>query len=174
MKKKNIDLAGMNIYLNTSGNTVYYNVFDKKGYIVSHKVEQKFRVFYYRHFLIIATLVLLGDYFKTFGNTLLVGCVAAIIAEVYFRNVFLKKLKSIKDFKRDRKVSKIENIIKNDEKEKVIMKSCAYVVLSVLIVINAIQQNYNLAFMTLSVLVAVYAVYSAIINGVAISKMNSK
>lgn len=174
MKKKNIDLAGMNIYLNTSGNTVYYNVFDKKGYIVSHKVEQKFRMFYYRYFLIIAILVLLGDYFKTFGNTLLVGIVAAIAAEVYFRSVFLKKLKSIENFKRDRKVSKIENIVRGNEKEKAIMKACAYVVLGVLIVINAIQQNYNLAFMILSVLVAIYAVYSAVINGIAISKMNNE
>ena len=37
MKKKSVDLAGMNIYLNKSGNTVYYNVFDKKGYVVGHR-----------------------------------------------------------------------------------------------------------------------------------------
>lgn len=174
MKKKNIDLAGMNIYLNTSGNPVYYNVFDKKGYIVSHKIEQKFRVFYYRHFLIIAILVLLGDYFKTFENTLIVGVIAGAIVEVYFRNVFLKKLKSIKDFKRERKVSRIENIIKSNEKEKIIMKACAYIALSILIVINAIQQNYNIAFMILSTLVAIYGIYSAVINVMALSKMNSK
>lgn len=174
MKKKNIDLAGMNIYLNTSGNTVYYNVFDKKGYMVSHKMEQKFRVFYYRHFIIIALLVLLGDYFKTFENTLLIGIVTGIVAEIYFRNVFLKKLKSIKDFKRERKISRIENIIKSNEKEKIIMKACAYIVLSILIVINAIQQNYNFVFVILSILVAVYAVYSAVINVMALSKMNSK
>ena len=65
-------------------------------------------------------------------------------------------------------------IIKSEEKEKTIMKICAYIVLSVLIVINAIQQNYNSAFMILSILAAVYAVYSAVINGVAISKMNGK
>lgn len=46
MKKKDINLAGTNIYLNRAGNTVYYNVFDKKGYIVGHKIEQKFRLFY--------------------------------------------------------------------------------------------------------------------------------
>ena len=65
-------------------------------------------------------------------------------------------------------------IIKSEEKEKTVMKICAYIVLSVLIVINAIQQNYNSAFMILSILAAVYAVYSAVINGVAISKMNGK
>lgn len=174
MKKKDINLAGTNIYLNRAGNTVYYNVFDKKGYIVGHKIEQKFRLFYYRYFIVIALLVLLGDYFKTFGNTLLVGAVAVVITEFYFRKVFLKKLKSINDFKRERKVSKIEMIIKSEEKEKTVMKICAYIVLSVLIVINAIQQNYNSAFMILSILAAVYAVYSAVINGVAISKMNGK
>ena len=54
------------------------------------------------------------------------------------------------------------------------MKACAYIVLSILIVMNAIQQNYNFAFMMLSILVAIYAVYSAVINGLALNKMNSK
>lgn len=172
MKKKNIDLAGMNIYLNEYGNTVYYNMFDKKGYIVGHKIEQKFRLFYYRYFLIIALLVILGDYFKSFTNTLLAGGALAIIVEVYFRKVFLKQLKSIENFKRDKKVDKLEMIIKNKEKDKLIMKSCAYAVISVLIVINAIQQNYNFAFMVLSGMISVYAIYSVILNGVAIRKMN--
>ncbi|MEG0050985.1 MAG: hypothetical protein RR712_02305 [Terrisporobacter sp.] len=172
--KKNIDLAGMNIYLNTSGNTVYYNVFDKKGYIVGHKIEQKFRLFYYRYFMVITLLVLLGDYFKSFTNTLLVGGVAVIVVEVYFRKIFLKQLKSIDNFKRDRKVDKLELIVKNRDKDKIIMKSCAYVVLSILIIINAIQQNYNLAFMTLSGMISIYGVYSVILNGMALRKMNTK
>ncbi|WP_419725639.1 hypothetical protein [Terrisporobacter petrolearius] len=174
MNKKNIDLAGMNIYLNASGNTVYYNVFDKKGYIVGYKIEQKFRLFYYRYFMIITLMVLLGDYFKSFENTLLVGGFAAIAAEVYFRGVFLKQLKSIDNFKRDRKVNKIEMIIKNSEKEKTIMKACAYVLLSILIVINAIQQNYNLVFMALSGMISIYGVYSALLSGMALRKMNIK
>ena len=58
--------------------------------------------------------------------------------------------------------------------EKTIMKIFAYIVLSILIFINAIQQNYNSAFMILSILAAGYAVYSALINCVAISKMNGK
>lgn len=174
MKKKDIDLAGMNIYYNEAGNTVYYNIFDKKGYIVGHKVEQKFRLFYYRYFIIIAILVLLGDYFKSFENTLLVGVGAAFVAEVYFRKVYLKKLKCIENFKREKKVSKIEILIKSKDKEKITMKACAYVVLGILIVLNAIQQNYNITFVILSGLIAVYAIYSAVINGIALSRMNSK
>lgn len=174
MNKKNIDLAGMNIYLNTSGNTVYYNVFDKKGYIVGYKIEQKFRLFYYRYFMIITLMVLLGDYFKSFETTLLLGGFAIIVVEVYFRGVFLKQLKSIDNFKRDKKVNKLEMIIKNSEKEKTIMKACAYVLLSILIVINAIQQNYNLVFMALSGMISIYGVYSALLSGMALRKMNIK
>lgn len=172
MNKKNIDLAGTNIYLNKYGNTVYYNVFDKKGYIVGHKVEQKFRLFYYRYFMIIALLVLLGDYFKSFENTLLVGGVGAILVEIYFRKVFLKQLKSIDNFQRDKKVDKLEMIVKNRDKGNIIMKACAYVALSVLIVINAIQQNHNLAFIILSGVISVYAIYSAILSMVAVKRMN--
>ena len=114
------------------------------------------------------------SYFKTFQNTLLVGVAATVIAELYFRVIFLKKLKSIKDFKRERKLSKLEIIINSKAKEKTMMKLCAYVLLSILIVINAIQQNYNMIFMTLSIIVAIYGIYSAIINGVAFSKMKNK
>ena len=172
MNKNTVALAGKNIYLDMYGDTVYYNAFDKKGYIISPQVEQKFRVIYYRYSIIIIALILLGDYFKTFQSTLLVGVAATVIAE--FRVIFLKKLKSIKDFKRERKLSKLEIIINSKAKEKTMMKLCAYVLLSILIVINAIQQNYNMIFMTLSIIVAIYGIYSAIINGVAFSKMKNK
>lgn len=174
MKKKDIDLAGMNIYLNKSGNPVYYNIFDKKGYIVGHKVEHKFRLFYYRYFIIMALLILLGDYFKTFQNTILVTAFIGLAVEIYFRTVFLKQLKSIDNFKREKKISKLEIIIKSNEKEKTIVKACAYILLSILIVINAMQQNYNMVFVMISILVSLYAVYLAMLNSIAVSKMNIK
>lgn len=174
MKKKDIDLAGMNIYLDTCGNTVYYNIFDKNGYVISSKLEQKFRAFYYRYFIIVALLVLLGDYFKTFENTLLVGVVACVLSEIYFRSMFLKKLKCVKDFKREKKVSKVQNLINNSEKDKMIMKSCAYIVLSILLVINTIQQNYNVAFVILNMLIVMYSIYSVAINLIAFNKINNR
>lgn len=171
MKKHSTNLAGKNLYLDVYGNTVYYNIFDKNGYIISKEVEQKFRLFYYRYSIIIIVLILLGDYFKSLQNTILVGVGATVLLEVYFRMIYLKKLKSIKNFKRDKKVSKLEIIVRSKEKEKVIMKACAYMFLSVLIVINAIQQNFNVLFMVLSGIVAVYSIYSGVINVIAVSKM---
>lgn len=171
MKKHSTNLAGKNLYLDVYGNTVYYNIFDKNGYIIYKEVEQKFRLFYYRYSIIIIVLILLGDYFKSLQNTILVGVGATVLLEVYFRMIYLKKLKSIKNFKRDKKVSKLEIIVRSKEKEKVIMKACAYMFLSVLIVINAIQQNFNVLFMVLSGIVAVYSIYSGVINVIAVSKM---
>ena len=86
----------------------------------------------------------------------------------------MKTLKPIKNFKKDKKISRIENIVTNNQKEKIIMKAGAYIVLSILIVINAIQQNYNSAFMILNILVVIYSVYSVVINCMAFIKMNSK
>lgn len=171
MKKHVTNLAGSNLYLDIYGNTVYYNIYDKNGYIVSKETEQKFRIFYYRYSIIVIALVLLGDYFKSLSNTLLVGGGAVILAELYFRLFFLKKLKSIKNFKRDKKVSKLEIIINTKEKEKIVMKAVAYVLLSVLISINAIQQNFNIIFMALSGVIALYSIYSGILNIIAFNKM---
>lgn len=171
MKNNVMSLAGNNIYLDRYGDTVYYNIFDKNGYIVSKQIEQKFRVFYYRYSIIFIVMILLGDYFNSLQNTLLVGASAIALVELYFRIFFLKKLKVIKNFKRERKTSRLESTIKSKEKEKTIMKACAYVLLSVLIIINAIQQNFNIIFLILSAVVAVYSFYIGIINTIAFSRM---
>lgn len=171
MKKHVTNLAGNNLYLDIYGNTVYYNIFDKNGYIVSKEVEQKFRLLYYRYSIVIIVLILLGDYFKSLQNTLIVGVGAVALVEIYFRKIYLKKLKAIKNFKRNKKVSKLEVIVRSGEKEKIVMKACAYILLSVLIVLNAIQQNFNIVFMILSGIVAVYSIYSGALNIVAASKI---
>lgn len=171
MKKHVTNLAGNNLYLDVYGNTVYYNVFDKNGYIVSKEVEQKFRLFYYRYSIVVIVLILLGDYFNSLQNTLIVGVGAVLLVEIYFRGIYLKKLKVIKNFKKDKKISKLEVIVKSKEKEKIIMKSCAYTLLSILIVLNAIQQNFNIVFMILSGIVAIYSIYSVVLNIIAVNKM---
>lgn len=171
MKKDIINLAGNNIYLDMYGDTVYYNAFNKNGYIVSKQMEQKFRIFYYRYSIIFIVMILLGDYFKSLQNTFLVGIGAVVLVELYFRFIFLKKLKVIKNFKRERKTSRLESTIKSKEKEKAVMKACAYALLSVLIIINAIQQNFNELFLALSAVAAIYSFYIGIINIIAFSKM---
>ncbi|MDU3355308.1 type II CAAX prenyl endopeptidase Rce1 family protein [Clostridium sp.] len=159
MRKNTSSLAGPNIYLDRYGNTVYYNIFNKTAYLVDKNSEQKFRLIYYRYSLIVIVLVLLGDYFKSLENTLLVGIGAMVLSEIYFRGYFLNKLKVVKNFNKEK------------EKDKAVMKACAYVLFGILIVINAIQQNFNFIFIALSALVAIYSVYSAVINMIAFSKM---
>ena len=166
-----VNLSGHNLYLDKYGNTVYYNSFDKNGYIVSKQIEPKFRLFYFRYSIVFIIMILLGDYFKTLQNTFLVGIGAIVLVELYFRMFFLKKLKVIKEFKRERKTSKLESMINSKEREKAVMKACAYALLSVLIVLNAIQQNFNTLFLILSVLGAMYSFYTGIINIIAFSKM---
>lgn len=171
MKKNAVNLSGNNIYLNRYGDVIYYNIFNKHGYVVSKQVEQKFKLFYYRYSTIFIVMILLGDYFKSFTSTLLVGLGAIALVELYFRVFFLNKLKVIENFKRENKTSKLESIVNSKEKEKTVMRVCAYFLLSVLIVINAIQQNYNQLLVTLSILGAIYSLYIGIINIVALNKM---
>ncbi|WP_300381065.1 hypothetical protein [Clostridium sp.] len=171
MKKDIMNLAGNNIYLDSHANTVYYNIFNKNGYIVSKQVEQKFRIFYYRYSIIFIVMILLGDYFKSLQNTFLVGMGAIALVEIYFRFIFLKNLKVINNFKREHKTSRLDSIINSKEKEKMVMKACAYAFLSILIIINAIQQNFNVLFLALSIIVAIYSFYIGIINIIAFKKI---
>lgn len=171
MRNTASSLSGNNIYLDMYGDTVYYNIFNKNGYIISKSVEQKFRLFYYRYSIIFIILILLGDYFNTFQNTLIFGVVLITLSEFYFRVFFLNKLKVIKNFKRERKVSILENTIKSKEKEKTIMKACAYILLSILIILNAIQQNFNSIFIIISGVMSLFSLYYGVINTIAFVKM---
>lgn len=171
MKKNIVNLSGNNIYLDLYGDAVYYNIFNKNGYIISKQMEQKFKIFYYRYSIIFIFMVLMGDYFKSLQNTFLVGIVVTVLVEIYFRLIFLNKLKVIKNFKRERKTSKLESIVNSKEKEKIVMKACAYALLSVLLIINAIQQNFNVLFLTLSILGALYSIYIGIINVIAFRRI---
>lgn len=171
MKNNVSNLSGNNLYLDKYGDIVYYNLFDKNGYIVSKQIEPKFKLFYHRYSITFIIMILLGNYFKSLQNTFLVGIGAVALVELYFRLFFLKNLKVIKEFKRERKTSKLKSIINSKEKEKAVMRACAYALLSVLIILNAIQQNFNTLFLTLSVLGAMYSLYIGIINIIAFSKM---
>lgn len=171
MKKNIVNLSGNNIYLDLYGDAVYYNIFNKNGYIISKQMEQKFKIFYYRYSIIFIFMVLMGDYFKSLQNTFLVGIVVTVLVEIYFRRIFLNKLKVIKNFKRERKTSKLESIVNSKEKEKIVMKACAYALLSVLLIINAIQQNFNVLFLTLSILGALYSIYIGVINVIAFRRI---
>lgn len=171
MKREVVSLSGNNIYLDRYGDKVYYNVFDKNGYIVSKEVEPKFRLFYYRYSIVFVVMILLGDYFKSVQNTFLFGIGFMVLVESYFRFIFLKKLKIIKNFKKENKTSILEEIIRGKEKDKAIMKACAYSLLSILVVINAIQQNFNVLFLVVSSVGAVYSFYIGVINIVAFNKI---
>lgn len=171
MKSNAANIYGMNIYSNRYGDTVYYNIFNKAGYIVSKDYEQKFRVLYNRYSIIVVVLILLGDYFKTLENTLIMGAIALALTEIYFRMCFLKKLKIIENFKRANKMSKLHQTIKQGEKDKTVMKALAYIAFGVLLIINALQQNFNTAFIALSGIAALYSFYSGILNVVAFTKM---
>lgn len=109
----------------------------------------------------------------TLENTLIVGAIALILVEMYFRMCFLKKLKSIENFKREHKMSKLQQTIKQGEKDKTIMKALAYIAFGVLLIINALQQNFNIAFIALSGIAALYSFYSGIINIIAFANMKS-
>lgn len=173
MKKHVSNLAGNNIYLDMYGDNVYYNFVDKKGYLISKEMEQKFRLLYNRYAILLIVLVLLGDYFDTLSRTLLVGCGAAIGVELYFRFIYLKGLKVVKNFKRDRKISKVEALANTKEPQKIMMKGCAYVFLSILVVLNAVEQKFDMIFIVLSLVIAGYSMYLSAISFIACKKIKS-
>ena len=174
MKNQVTNLSGFNIYLDIYGEPVYYNIIDKRGYKISKTVENKFRLIHSRYSIIVILLILFGDYFGTVQNTVLVGLIAAAIIEIYFRMVFLKGLKTVTDPKKLKKTSMMESIINANEKEKTLMKGIAYLFFGVLIVLNAVQEQFNTFLLVLSGLVMIFSFYYGIANLIAVKKMKMK
>lgn len=53
------------------------------------------------------------------------------------------------------------------------MKACAYALLSVLLIINAMQQNFNILLLILSIIGSVYSFYTVIIDIIAFAKIRN-
>ncbi|MBU5453866.1 hypothetical protein [Caproiciproducens sp. MSJ-32] len=53
------------------------------------------------------------------------------------------------------------------------MKACAYALLSILLIINAVQQDFNELLLALSIVGSIYSFYTVIINVIAFAKIRN-
>ncbi|MCQ4795598.1 hypothetical protein NE604_08120, partial [Anaerofustis stercorihominis] len=93
------------------------------------------------------------------------------IAEFAFRRGFLKKLEVVNDVDFERRVSALQYIVENKAKGKVIVLIVLYLLLAVLVILNAYVEKYSVGLCVLSGGIALVGVYFAILHIVALTKM---
>lgn len=168
---KSGNISGRNIYLDRRGQTVYYDTFSKKGYIIDPEVESKFYVYRNRYMLIALAVMLVGDYFPSWSQAIIAGLGVCIIVELMYRFKFLRGLRQTTKFDRGNKRTLLKAIIEANDFKKTVLRAVLYVAFAVLIVVNALMMNAETPIIVICVALSIFAAYNAIVNIMAIIKM---
>ena len=156
-----IRLSGRNIYTDKKGRVIFYDMITKKGYLVDKKHENSALFFKNRFVVLLFAAILFGATFLTWLQAAVAWAVMMAIAEFAFRRGFLKKLE----------VSALQYIVENKAKGKVIVLIVLYLLLAVLVILNAYVEKYSVGLCVLSGGIALVGVYFAILHIVALTKM---
>ena len=170
-KGKVIRLSGRNIYTDKKGRVIFYDMITKKGYLVDKKHENSALFFKNRFVVLLFAAILFGATFLTWLQAAVAWAVMMAIAEFAFRRGFLKKLEVVNDVDFERRVSALQYIVENKAKGKVIVLIVLYLLLAVLVILNAYVEKYSVGLCVLSGGIALVGVYFAILHIVALTKM---
>ena len=138
-----IRLSGRNIYTDKKGRVIFYDMITKKGYLVDKKHENSALFFKNRFVVLLFAAILFGATFLTWLQAAVAWAVMMAIAEFAFRRGFLKKLEVVNDVDFERRVSALQYIVENKAKGKVIVLIVLYLLLAVLVILNAYVEKYS-------------------------------
>ena len=169
-----IRLSGRNIYTDKKGRVIFYDMITKKGYLVDKKHENSALFFKNRFVVLLFAAILFGATFLTWLQAAVAWAVMMAIAEFAFRRGFLKKLEVVNDVDFERRVSALQYIVENKAKGKVIVLIVLYLLLAVLVILNAYVEKYSVGLCVLSGGIALVGVYFAILHIVALTKMKCR
>ena len=171
MQQQKKRAVGRNIYLDDKGRDIYYDRISKNGYIITEADMRKFYYYQNRYVLILIAIVLGYNFIASLQTCILIGVVAGVIAEWTFRKKFLPSLTMLVGFKPEKRIPPYQQIAQNDPKNKIILKAVLYMLLAVLLVLNAWIEQLSSALFVLSCLVALVSVYAAVMNLLAIKEV---
>lgn len=169
---ENIRLSGRNIYTDKKGRVIYYDFITKQGYLVEKKQENSAQFFKNRFVILLFAAILFGATFLTWIQAVIAWAVMMALAEVMFRCSFLKKMEKVTDVKFERRISALQYTMESKSKGKIGILAFLYLLLAVLVVLNAYVEKYSLKLVILSGFVALVGVYFSILHIVALIKLN--
>ena len=162
-KTKETDLtntvSGMHIYKDERGRPVYYDVFSKSGYILTNN-EDRYKQYSMRFMMGVIGFVLMMLFNMPVIVDIVVGLGVYGFMEYKFRQ-FLKTLVHVENFKCNEKM-KSQQSIKTLDTNKVIIKMILLIALSILIVINAQNEQYTGWLLYLNYMISVLSILFAL------------
>ena len=166
-----IRLSGRNIYTDKKGRVIFYDRITKKGYLVDKQRENAAQFFKNRFVVLLFAAILFGATFMTWLQAAIAWAVMMVVAEISFRFGFLKKLEPVTDIDFERSVSALQYIVENKGKGKIIALIVLYLLLAVLVMLNAYVEKYSVGFFVFSGGIALEGVYFAVLHIIALVKI---
>lgn len=165
--------VGMFISQNENGQYIYSDPFIKGGFQLGKKDFEKYRIYASRFTISLIVVALLLTFVDPLPS-IIVGLFTAVVGELLFRFKFLKSLIYLPDYKSTDQRTFLQKITNSSDDNKKLIKALLLVVLAVLIVINAYQQNFRPTIIYACWVVAFLAFIYAILFVVSYFKYRGK
>lgn len=149
----NSGLSGLNLYTDRKGRLIYYNPLLKKAWQVPKHDEKKFSSFKARFIFSAATLLVLCLVFNDWFHwpiwiAVLLSLAVFIVLEILFVR-FLNTLPPVNNFDKTKLTHTYDLTITEKDRSRAILRLILYVVLGVLLVVNAYQMHYDAGMLLL-------------------------
>lgn len=152
------EIGGMNIFTDNHDRYVYRDPISKTGYLIEGRVKE-FRTYSARFIIGLFAGIVTYVFQIPWYICIVIGIIAWFVMEIKFRS-FLKHLPQIPNFT---PAEKTDPIVAESKKERntIILKLVLFIVVAVLIVINAYQSKFEGAVLILNYIIALGALYYA-------------
>lgn len=165
---KTVSASGMNVYYDQRDQPVYYDRFTKKAYLLKD-VEKTYQLYSMRFFLSFSAMVLIYAFSIPLWGCVLLGVAIYAFMEFKFRR-FLSRLTQYRNFIPEQKVSRFDAESQAGFK-KVLIKLILFLLLGVLLILNAYQEQYEGIVLYLHYLLAAFSFIMCIFECVVLIKM---
>ncbi|PID82657.1 MAG: hypothetical protein CSB16_00010 [Clostridiales bacterium] len=148
----NTNVEGLFVYRDKKNRVIYKDIFSKDGYIIKPNKISTFKKYQNRYLAAIAVVALGYNFVFTIEVWTIIAGIILIALEYLFRNRFLTSCEKIENFD----TSKAKNIDKLS-RGRIIILAVLYLILSVLLIANAIIEKLPTLAMILSFIAAAIA-----------------
>lgn len=154
-------IGGIHVYQDEHNRYVYYNIFDKKAYVLTGH-EKEFRTYSQRFVfgLIAVILTYLFEIPLLFCG--IIGIIAYVLMEIKFRR-FLNKLPHFTGFTPTKRTSILQKELSLNI-NKIILKAILTFILGILLIVNAKISGYTGVILYLNWLLSAFAFLMCIVE----------
>lgn len=154
-------VGGIHVYQDDHNRNVYYNIFDKKAYVLSGH-EKEFRTYSQRFVFGLIAIILTYLFEIPLLFCGIIGIITYALLEIKFRK-FLKKLPQFTGFVPSKRTSIVQKELSLNI-NKIILKAILTFILGILLIVNAQISGYTGAILYLNWLLSALAFMMCIVE----------